>query len=322
MISRPHRRRLIPHLALLVLVTLVSARPAAAATSLEARIAAAQKAANAAAERLNRSSRELAVARNDVARFRAKSAANRAKLETLQQSLKAYAIREYKTGARPSALRSMADASQFARARYLTRAVALRGLDELDAYRVLKDDESAIQASLEARLRDGMTLVTKLRAERSKVVAQLDSLGKALKASRNKPGARVLAKGPWVCPVQGPRAFSNDWGNPRSGGRSHKGTDMLSSQGVPVVAPVSGTVTQRSGGIGGIAVYLRGSDGNTYYGAHLSRLGSGGSVAQGQVIGYVGNSGNARGGPAHLHFEIHPGGGAAVNPYPTLRSYC
>ena len=69
--------------------------------------------------------------------------------------------------------------------------------------------------------------------------------------------------------------------------------------------------------------FLHGKDGNTYFGAHLDSYASdGGSVAAGTVIGYVGDTGDARGGVTHLHFEIHPGGGGPVNPYPTLVKYC
>ena len=126
-----------------------------------------------------------------------------------------------------------------------------------------------------------------------------------------------------MCPVQGPRAFTNDWGQPRSGGRRHQGTDILSPRGTPVVASVGGTVRGHNSSLGGISYYLNGDDGNTYFGTHLDSLsGASGRVSQGTVLGYVGNTGNARGGPTHLHFEIHPGGGGAVNPYPTLAQHC
>jgi murein DD-endopeptidase MepM/ murein hydrolase activator NlpD len=129
--------------------------------------------------------------------------------------------------------------------------------------------------------------------------------------------------GGWLCPVQGPRAFSNDWGQPRSGGRRHQGNDILSPRGTPVVASVSGTVRPHNSSLGGLSYYLKGDDGNTYFGTHLDTLsGASGRVAQGAVLGTVGDSGNARGGPTHLHFEIHPGGGAPVNPYPTLAQHC
>ncbi len=136
-------------------------------------------------------------------------------------------------------------------------------------------------------------------------------------------GPVVIGSGAWVCPVQGPRAFTNDWGQPRSGGRRHQGTDILSPRGTPIVANVSGTVSPHSSSLGGISYYLRGDDGNTYFGTHLDSLsGVSGRVSAGTVIGRNGNSGNARGGPTHLHFEIHPGGGGAVNPYPTVARYC
>ena len=136
-------------------------------------------------------------------------------------------------------------------------------------------------------------------------------------------GPRVIGSGSWICPVQGPRAFTNDWGQPRSGGRRHQGNDIMSPRGTPVVASVAGTVSAHNSGLGGISYYLRGEDGHTYYGTHLDRLsGVGGRVSAGTVVGYVGNSGNARGRATHLHFEIHPGGGGPVNPYPTLSRYC
>ena len=96
---------------------------------------------------------------------------------------------------------------------------------------------------------------------------------------------------------------------------------MMASIGVPIVAPVSGTVSHRSNSVGGRSFHLNGNDGNYYYGTHLSAYGSSGSVSAGDIIGYVGDDGNARGIP-HLHFEVHPGGGSAVNPYSYVAAVC
>jgi murein DD-endopeptidase MepM/ murein hydrolase activator NlpD len=126
----------------------------------------------------------------------------------------------------------------------------------------------------------------------------------------------------FVCPVEGGASFINSWGFPRSGGRTHKGTDMFASRGTPTVAVHGGVVTYKTNTLGGIVALLRADHGITYYYAHLdgyaSGISSGQRVSAGQRIGYVGNTGNALGTSPHLHFEMWPGGGAAVNPYPTL----
>jgi murein DD-endopeptidase MepM/ murein hydrolase activator NlpD len=123
--------------------------------------------------------------------------------------------------------------------------------------------------------------------------------------------------------VQGPVAFTDTWGAPRSGGRAHKGVDMMAPRGTPTVAPVSGTVRHDGNSIGGLSWHVNGDNGDYYYGTHLDSYANVGTghVEAGTVIGYVGDSGNARGTP-HLHFEIHPGGGAAVNPYPYVAEAC
>lgn len=139
--------------------------------------------------------------------------------------------------------------------------------------------------------------------------------------ARPPAGPRIIGSGSWICPVQGPNAFGDTWGAARSGGRRHQGVDMMSPRGTPLVAVVGGTVLFKTNRLGGNAVWLTGADGNKYYYAHLSAWeGSSRGVSAGEVIGYVGATGNTS--ANHLHFEIHPGGGAAINPYPTVRAHC
>jgi murein DD-endopeptidase MepM/ murein hydrolase activator NlpD len=130
-----------------------------------------------------------------------------------------------------------------------------------------------------------------------------------------------------TCPVDGFSTFTDTWGAPRSGGRSHQGVDMLGARWTPLVAIESGTVQRmRNGGLGGITVWLRGNTGDTFYYAHMEAWADGLRVGQqvqtGDLVGYMGTSGNAPDYIPHLHFEYHPGGGAAINPYPLVKGLC
>lgn len=126
--------------------------------------------------------------------------------------------------------------------------------------------------------------------------------------------------GGFVCPVPG-ATFFNDWGFPRSGGRSHAGTDLFAARGTPVRAPASGQVDIATGSIGGKQFRLTTPSGVMFFGSHLDAFGATGQVRAGDVIGTVGDTGNARGSRPHLHFEVHPSG-SAVNPFPLLYTSC
>jgi murein DD-endopeptidase MepM/ murein hydrolase activator NlpD len=123
----------------------------------------------------------------------------------------------------------------------------------------------------------------------------------------------------FVCPVLGPTAFSDTYGDSHQGIR-HLGVDMMGHLDQEIVAVVSGTVRHTQSGLGGNQIWLYGDDGNRYFYAHLNRYGDAGRVGAGQVIGYMGSTGET--GAVHLHFEVHPGGGAAVNPTPIVAAYC
>ena len=123
------------------------------------------------------------------------------------------------------------------------------------------------------------------------------------------------------CPVPS-ASFTDTYGAPRSGGRAHKGTDLLASYGAPVYAVADGVIDTTSSSNGGISLYLRASNGERYFYAHNSAnvASDGERVSAGELIARVGSTGNA-GGTNHVHFEREVGG-SSVNPYRFLRGLC
>jgi murein DD-endopeptidase MepM/ murein hydrolase activator NlpD len=157
-------------------------------------------------------------------------------------------------------------------------------------------------------------------------VATLVKANKLANANRLRIGQVLVVPGAarratWVCPVAGGARFYDDFGEPR-GGRPHLGIDMLAPRGTPVVATVNGVLRRHDNARGGHAFYIDGDDGREYYGAHLATFVRGdGRVHIGDTIGTVGNTGNAAGGPTHLHFEVMVGEGNA-DPYGLLSHAC
>ncbi len=127
----------------------------------------------------------------------------------------------------------------------------------------------------------------------------------------------------FLCPVQAEGYYSNDFGAPRYAGgyHPHEGNDIFADFGSPIVAPFDGRAITAANRLGGLAVKVFGKGGYVYN-AHLIAYGRIGQVKAGTVIGYVGNTGDAIGGPPHNHFEWHPRNGPAVDPYPYLQEVC
>jgi murein DD-endopeptidase MepM/ murein hydrolase activator NlpD len=152
-----------------------------------------------------------------------------------------------------------------------------------------------------------------------------------LAATALKPAVRLSQSGVIMFPMNPlPKCAlsKTSFGQPRSGGRTHEGIDLMASLGQDVYAVDNGVMWRQivngepNATLSGNAWYVRLSDGTYYFYGHLSGfapdLKVGDKVTRGQVIGYVGDTGNPGPGNYHLHFEVHPKGGEPVNPYPLL----
>lgn len=206
----------------------------------------------------------------------------------------------------------------------------LQAVVEADRGRMIEYD--AARRAVGAELEMLVAALDAQRAALSVAAAALEGaddalLAKQVQLAAVRAGNSVLGGG-FVFPVAGPRSYSDTFGAPRMFGTSyahlHQGTDIFASQGTPLVAVERGVLIKVGTDIlGGTKLWLVGASGTRYYYAHLSAFAEGTVenkvVVAGEVVGYVGNSGNAATTPPHVHFEVHPGGGAAVNPYPLLR---
>ena len=308
--------------------TVVDARPATADD-----LSSAKARANAAAAELGRAESALGKIEGQINDLEAQKADAEQRLEGLRVAARQVAIRRFINADATQVAELDPDINTQARADALSRYATQGNQDAIDAYTAASEDLAVTEKALTGKRAAAKSAVQQLDKKRAAALKELSRL-QELEAKRKKTAQQAAAargkapKGPivtgaWVCPVQGAVSFIDSWGAPRSGGRAHKGTDMLAARGTPTVAPVSGNVSHRGNGIGGLSWHLNGDDGNYYYGTHLDSYANQGAghVEAGTVIGYVGDTGNAKGTP-HLHFEIHPNGGGAVNPYPTVRKYC
>ncbi len=222
----------------------------------------------------------------------------------------------------------------------------------LESYRRAVDTKFAEQSTLIARLAtdqsDAEKLVSHLKAQlHAEYLAALRRAQEARQRQQQQNGGSSgggSSGGNWVsgiivrCPVAGSHAYGDSFGAPRyfGGYHPHAGNDILSPLGTPIVAPFDGVAADGFNPAGGNTVVVTGSQGYVYN-AHLSRFAATGHVSTGTVIGYVGNTGDAQGGPTHDHFEWHPYSipsnpwrspygytviSGAIDPYPYLNAVC
>ena len=133
-----------------------------------------------------------------------------------------------------------------------------------------------------------------------------------------------------IFPIAGPASFTSDFNEGRSGGRLHAGNDLFGEHGTPLVAVDDGQVRSGRDPLGGNVLNLYATDGTRYYYAHLNAFTDGATtlvdppaprmVRAGEIVGFLGNTGNAKTTAPHVHFEIHPANGPAIDPFPSLQN--
>ena len=194
------------------------------------------------------------------------------------------------------------------------------------------DDYEAAKAAISKELADVVDWADRTRSTLAVSTLVLQGAEATLLASEVRyaavrAGGDVVARG-FVFPVGGPHSYGDSYGAPRMTGTQyehlHQGTDIFAASGTPLLACERGVLIRvGTDTLGGTKLWLVGASGTRYYYAHLSAFAEGVMenkvVEAGEVVGYVGNTGNALTTPAHLHFQVHPGGGPPVNPYPLLR---
>jgi peptidoglycan hydrolase CwlO-like protein len=230
------------------------------------------------------------------------------------------------------------------KARLAARQVELQTLET-----ALRDTQAELtkqQDALQSKLSEAQGVMARLANDRATAERQVRDLKAKrereiylakLAAERANRGGSI--RGVFLtCPVAQPHGYYDDFGAPRYAGgfHHHAGNDILAPRGTPIRAPFDGVASMASNGLGGKSVIVSGALGYVYN-AHLDSFGPLGSVRTATVIGYVGSTGDAQGGPPHDHFEWHPNViprhpyrssygftviNGAIDPFPYLNSVC
>ncbi|MEA3077978.1 MAG: peptidoglycan LD-endopeptidase LytH [Actinomycetota bacterium] len=262
-----------------------------------------------------------------LTRLEAEKAQAVARLQQARLQLKKRAVAGY-MGSPAASINRVLDAADFndlSRRFELMQSVVESDRARIDEYQAAREavgnELDGVVATLDAKRSALLVASTVLDGADSALLA------KQIQVAAVKAGGAVIGGG-FVFPVGGQHSFTDTFGAPRMFGTAyahlHQGTDIFAASGTPLLAVERGVVIQMGSDVlGGTKLWLVGASGTRYYYAHLSAFAEGMAentlVKAGDVVGFVGNTGNAATTPAHLHFEVHPGGGPAVNPYPLLK---
>jgi peptidoglycan LD-endopeptidase LytH len=280
----------------------------------------------------------LGEAEDAVARARSEIDDLQAELTRIRQSLNDRVAAAFMSGGSRSigalltsdSIEDAADRLQY------TQSVVQGDADLATDVAVMAEELRRQEARLRRAARQEAEAVADLQSQRAQIAAKVEQLNnvvqeleaeleaadeRALSLGGSGGGVSITGSGAiQTCPVAGLNSFVDSFGWPRSGGRTHQGIDLIAAAGTPVVAVAPGSARSASSVLGGLGVVVEHESGGdwTFY-AHLSSFGTMGRVSAGTVIGYVGATGTT---VNHLHFEYHPSGGAAVNPYSALVAVC
>lgn len=314
----------------------------------------ANKEANTAAGKYQEANSNLQKLNDKVAEVTGQLTQTEASLAQVKDKVAQRAISSYIDSSDKSASDPYKDAIDKTRRAQLLDTVAEVDDNQISEFVGLKEDLQVQQDQLAALQDDAKTTLSALAAQKKELDAKLAAASKAKKdietkiANDKKAAAAAQAAAAkkakvaantksstasgtvinpgnqnMVCPISGSLAYTNDWGQTRSGGRTHKGIDLFSPRGTPNVAIVAGRLYFQNSGLGGLSAIIESPNGYSYYYTHLNdTVGAPRQVVAGEVIAHTGSSGNASANATHTHFEIWGAGYAKLPPYATINSIC
>jgi murein DD-endopeptidase MepM/ murein hydrolase activator NlpD len=304
----------------------VSSALAGPLQSAQAAAAAAQKAAKTAVATLGKLQAQQAQLQQQFRSLNADDAVAADKLSARRAAMRSRAVALYVDGPSLPAMPIGEDLEGFGRRAVLVEALQDADRRALTGYQQAKAAAGSQLDALVAKLEqlNGQVQAAQAAATNASNVVQ----GASASVGAVRSTTAVAVNG-FVFPVAEPHSFTDTFGAPRMTGtpyaHTHQGNDIFTPYGNPLYACERGYVDRMgTDRLGGTKLWIIGASGTRYYYAHLSAFAAGISdgtlVEAGTIVGFAGNTGNAATTPTHLHFEIHPGGGPAIDPYAILKA--